>query len=1029
MRPVRLALTAFGPFGGTIEIDFEQLSSSSLFLIHGPTGSGKTTLLDAICFALFGESSTGERAVRDLRSHHAAPAVRTQVVLDFLVSDRLYRIERAPEHVRTSTTGLVTTMKSTVVLSSTEGSVSTTMAQAALPLDGRTRFAPIAVKSADVAQRVQAILGLTAAQFRQVVLLPQGRFRDLLLATSKERQEILESLFGAEHIALLENALKERADALRRALDAARARADATFGASGVVSIAALDEALRASVEALDAHDARVVDLEERIAVHRRELEGAERERTRTAEHQKLREAREKVVDHAAEIDDARALLSSHARARALEAVLRRAEADDQAWRAAREECELRERERNACTAAQQALAHVAERILAIADARARDVEAVALLKADLARLLDAEKSRSLVEEQKKAVAAARRAHGAAEKAAAAAELSSALARRAADDAILVGAQFEPRRQSYVTLLRMRKTRVQLEELRSERDDATARQSTEQEELDLARARNERARASFDAASQAWSANQAASLAENLEDGAPCPVCGATEHPALARGASQHEELLLRALRQRRQERDDAILHLHTVERQLDATRALVDAREREVALLTEQLEARAEQSLESIEVEIDRAMRGLEEAEAAFEKKDVLKAALVRALDDVKETLEHARVTADALARAEEGLRHAEHAFAEERARLVVGDDELAPRITAREASIRALDEERERLEREQIEVEQRALAAAREHARAEEHARACETTAKTSGATAVHDVRAGGFASLDDARAALLDVAREAALREKVTRHESELERLDRALAGLGDIDAGAGARADELRHVLVTLERQLGGEREERGALAARRDALVRADEALTSLREESAELEREHTVVARLASVARGDNRERVTFQRYVLATLLDEVLEVASLRLSDMSRGRYALRRGSETIDRRRSRGLDLVVFDAETGTERAAQTLSGGESFLAALALALGLADAVTARAGGHRLDAIFIDEGFGGLDAEALDAALAVLDRLSLHGRMVGVISHVVDLKERITARIEVSTTSSGSRVRVVPG
>jgi exonuclease SbcC len=135
----------------------------------------------------------------------------------------------------------------------------------------------------------------------------------------------------------------------------------------------------------------------------------------------------------------------------------------------------------------------------------------------------------------------------------------------------------------------------------------------------------------------------------------------------------------------------------------------------------------------------------------------------------------------------------------------------------------------------------------------------------------------------------------------------------------------------------------------------------------------------------------------------------------------------MSRGRYALRRGSEAIDRRRSRGLDLVVFDAETGMERAAQTLSGGESFLAALSLALGLAEAVSARAGGHRLDAIFIDEGFGGLDAEALDAALAVLDRLSLHGRMVGVISHVVDLKERIATRVEVSSSARGSKVRIV--
>jgi len=192
-------------------------------------------------------------------------------------------------------------------------------------------------------------------------------------------------------------------------------------------------------------------------------------------------------------------------------------------------------------------------------------------------------------------------------------------------------------------------------------------------------------------------------------------------------------------------------------------------------------------------------------------------------------------------------------------------------------------------------------------------------------------------------------------------------------------------------------------------------------------MAALGEELARDERALDVASRMAAIARGDNKERVTFQRYVLATLLDEVLEGASVRLSSMTRGRYALRRASDVTDRRRARGLDLVVEDAETGQERPVQTLSGGESFLAALALALGLADAVTARAGGHRLDAIFIDEGFGGLDAEALDAALGVLDGLSLEGRMVGVISHVADLRERIAARIEVQPAPRGSRVRVV--
>jgi exonuclease SbcC len=184
---------------------------------------------------------------------------------------------------------------------------------------------------------------------------------------------------------------------------------------------------------------------------------------------------------------------------------------------------------------------------------------------------------------------------------------------------------------------------------------------------------------------------------------------------------------------------------------------------------------------------------------------------------------------------------------------------------------------------------------------------------------------------------------------------------------------------------------------------------------------------AEIQKEHESVGRLAEVAMGQNEKRLTLQRYVLASLLDDVLVAASRRLTIMSRGRYEMRRGQVVRDQRSAGGLDLDIFDSFSGRTRGAGTLSGGESFLAALSLALGLSDVVQAHTGGIRMETLFIDEGFGSLDPEALDHALEALMDLQKGGRMVGIISHVEELKQRIDTRLEISAGQRGSHAQFV--
>jgi exonuclease SbcC len=209
-------------------------------------------------------------------------------------------------------------------------------------------------------------------------------------------------------------------------------------------------------------------------------------------------------------------------------------------------------------------------------------------------------------------------------------------------------------------------------------------------------------------------------------------------------------------------------------------------------------------------------------------------------------------------------------------------------------------------------------------------------------------------------------------------------------------------------------------------ERAAHNGKLRSLEKAQNSVDSVTAGTATLEQQHRLYGRLAGVAAGDNEQRITLQRYVLASLFDDVTVAANQRLVRMSDGRYRLQRAASTQDRRRGGGLDLLVYDDHSGHTRPVGTLSGGEMFLASLSLALGLADVVQSYSGGVHLDSVFIDEGFGNLDPEALDRAVEALVGLNQGGRMVGVISHVPELKQRVSARIEIKRRPEGGSVVV---
>jgi exonuclease SbcC len=487
----------------------------------------------------------------------------------------------------------------------------------------------------------------------------------------------------------------------------------------------------------------------------------------------------------------------------------------------------------------------------------------------------------------------------------------------------------------------------------------------------------------------------AAELAAGLADGADCPVCGATEHPRPARSdvplVTREDEEAARAAA-------DAAEARHT------AARTVVADHERELALLraragTEPL-AVQEQALAGAEAERGRREReaaGLERARAAL-------ARLCSQRDDAAADLVADR---EELSRRRAELAAAEEALTAARARLVAaqGEDRDLP------ARIRRLTGEAERCE---------ALVEAQT---AELRARVAVDEARAAATT-----RAGaaGFDGPAAASAALLDPARAARVGRLVEEHDRArvvvtATLAEPELADLGprpDVAALAGRcrAATEVREGAVA-------------ELEAARRRLSRLDQLAGELTAVGVELDECRTVAEQITALAdlatgRGSNRLRMRLQSFVLAARLEQVSEVASRRLLEMSDGRYTFLH-SDAQGRHGARGgLGLDVLDEYTGVRRPTKTLSGGESFMASLALALGLADVVTAESGGVRIDTLFVDEGFGTLDSHALDAVMDVLDDLRRGGRTVGVISHVEELRTRIVSRLEIVPGRHGSRL-----
>ena len=997
MRILELELEAFGPFRDRQRVDFARASESGLMLIAGRTGSGKSSLLDAISFALYGSVPRYDGRVGRVRSDHADPSQATRVRLDFEMGDDRYRVERLPEWQRPKQRGEGTTLQKAEARlwawDRTAGS------------DGGGDWRGLASRPADVGPELHAIIGLSLDQFLQVVLLAQGGFQRFLHADDQGRQATLRTLFRTERFADIERVLVERRSALGERVGQAQARIDAFLeqaesaatdpegsapdaseaeDAATGGSATVRRERVAASIaqERLACDRVRAVAAESVVAADR--ADHAAREARRIAERQRrLSAARARATEldaRASDIAAAREQLAAAERAeRALDRVRRAEEAELRQTVASASLDERRDRFAAARSAAGRtsedagsALRDSVAGTFALLEERRADEAA---LEASAQRCNDLERRIETL-----ATAHARietRAHELPQLLVSAQEAVAAAERRAAPLAELTVARDRA--------LTVRDAARRVPELV---DQLT---SAQQRSADSARTAATAAATVRDLLARRLG-GMAGELAQQLAAGDPCAVCGSREHPA---PAVQDDPVAPDAIDRAEHAAADA-------QARLESARAA----EREVDTVLAETRARAEHaSPDSAEERARTAETALADAVASAESLASVRDRATELDRELAGVAEETRRTAEQLAEARRELttaqaQHVDRTAAVERAR------EGFPSIAARMEAERAL--------RDAIDAVITATA----------DLRAAEAAAAQAGDEQTAILTELGFADVAEVRDAARSAEERTALRDRISEHEVATERnagvlADPELQDLPEVAVALDEAEAALASARDTARRHEAAASTAEQRVAAREDALARLDAALEAGAAGEAELLR----LRRLADTVQGKdpNTRRMRLEVFVLAARLEAIVAAANGRLRRMVGGRYTLEHDDDVRSRGRQSGLGLRVMDEYTGRARSAASLSGGETFLTSLALALGLADVVTAESGGITLDTLFVDEGFGSLDPGALDEAMATLDGLREGGRTVALISHVAEMQERIPAKLEVVVDGRG--------
>lgn len=978
MRPTELIISAFGPYAGEVTLDMASLGDRGLYLITGDTGAGKTTLFDAIAFALYGNASGDSRKPRMLRSKYARPDARTYVEMGFSYSGKEYRVRRNPEYMRTKQRGEGETREKPD-------------AQLHMP-DGRLVTGDKAVTA-----EVEGLLGLNREQFSQIAMLAQGNFSRLLSGRTEDRGIIFREIFKTKPYQLFQEKLKDRAKGLYGRY--ADSRKSMEQYAGGVITEGYSEElklrwkevpqgSLEALLEVLDqligADEAQQQGKDRAMALVRDEMAAL------GMELGKMQGDAAVCRDMAAAADVFRENMPvlERAKVRYEREKERQADRDGLIGAVTRMEENLKTYDRF--------------------DALQENLKACRKETESLEKRLG---QAALEERQWKE-------------------------RNDSDEKIL-----ESLRQAgeeYQAALTAGERLGEYSGRIGLLAEELAQYGQERKKLEAARERyraaGEESRRADDAYREMYQRfldNQAGILASRLTEGQPCPVCGSVTHPAPARYLEEGNEAAkdkVDRLKAAAEEKDKAAARLSleagrlagSLDTRYERMKQQIDA---EVATWKEDWQKRIRQAeadaaalasetgdvrqgrryfLEQWELMMGQ-LKGQLERQAAAQKEKIREK---KKRKEDKEAVEGRRALGrQSLEEASERKQQAQKMLAESQAK----ERELESRLKEMESS---LPYENRKAAQAEL-AEKKAFLAGLEKAFKEAEESYNRISRRVSDAQARLEALRGRMAEKD------------AEGRETAGEDRDPAKGPDTMLPGGMDVRTAMEhleARMQENRQHQSEARERLTGLEQEKSRLHHRLETNRMARERISEQKASMEEIQKEWTWVKALSDTAAGEvgGKEKITLETYAQMAYFERIIARANTRFMVMSGGQYELKRCTEE-DNRGKNGLGLNVIDHYNGTERSVKTLSGGESFQASLSLALGLSDEIQSAAGGIRLDTLFVDEGFGSLDEDTLNLAMKSLGDLAEGRRLVGIISHVGELKERIQHQIVVVKDKTG--------
>lgn len=1036
MRPIKLTISAFGPYASKQVIDFEELKGRNIFVISGKTGAGKTTIFDAISYALYGEASGESRETDSLRSHFADDNTETYVELEFELRGEKYTVNRVPKQKKKKARGE----------GYTEKSVDATLT---LP-DGK-----VITKVKNVTDKIIEILGITREQFKQIVMLAQGEFKKLLLADSVEREGIFRKIFNTYDFEKIQAELKDKAANLSKNRTKSKHEMEINLknikGEHDIVIdeyvdfplvIEKLKDLLERDNNIYKTLNEEGKEVDNNLQVKNQEKAIIETNNNLLKEKEIITKALEELLSKEDEYKNKSKTIIDGKNAKEVKYIEDKLIETTKKLTKREEDYNLSLKNIDSLKLKQEE----ANKLLQIEESKECDREKLSVEINNLNKL--EEKIIELDSLNNKVMHLKQSAEN---------SKLQIINNKKETEELKKSKEEKELQLKDIATLETKKVELEsdikaknktLDEVRELFKVIRSFQNTYIEHNNKAKEYKEfeveykKVKENYEKMDDLYKKEQAGILASKLQENEPCPVCGSTNHP---NKATIKENLKIPT----KEELKVAKENLDKLEKEnLEKINNLTTLNSNKTTYL-EQVNNHL--SMLSATLNIDKTFNS-ETAKVVknlgTELKSVidkLKDELLKVIDKIslKEKIEkELNLITTTINEREHSLiklEECEKNYTTELTQNITKIDEYKKEIPENitdlktlnnliEVKTKELNISKEKLAKLRLENENLAKKLEGENSTSKEINKSIEELKleiANNKANFNEAIKEQGFDNIQTYEDAKLQISMVESLEKEVENYNSELKltkaKQEDIINKTKDIVFMDITTIDEEIRSIQNNKKELESKLRELHAIIVGNKTILKNVE---NLNIEFKEIEEEYKVLGELADLANGKKAPYISFERYILASYFEDIIEAANIRLEKMTGDRFSLIRKTSKSKGAGQKGLELEIYDNYTDSSRDVSSLSGGESFKASLSLALGLSDIVQSNAGGVSLDTMFVDEGFGTLDPQSLDNAIDSLLELQRGGRLVGIISHVEELKERIDAKLEVTSTSKGSKV-----